>query len=389
MDMKEFVYATILSAGLLAVISTLLHDYLKGKLAHYEFYDKACLMLGGIFVIVGLTLFILGRLKVYNREGFFSLRVSFFQACLVGALFASSCGVAGVVYSYYHFSRSAVEVKWSIGIYKSLSDEPFSFIEQDVTNPVLTADDINDVPAKGVADPFMIREKGMYCMFFEVVNAKTHQGDIGLAISNDGQNWSYSQIVLHERFHLSYPCLFKWQDEYYMIPESSKTRSIRLYKANQFPSSWSFIKTLLEGMDFVDNTIFYYDNNWWLFTGTGNNDVLRLYYSTTPLGPWIEHPESPIVQGDANIARPGGQVIVFNDRVVRYAQDCDPYYGNQVWAFEITTLTKERYEERKIFDRPILKGFDNWNTGGMHHICPCKVDGNIWIAAVDGKDKGF
>ncbi|OHB59815.1 MAG: hypothetical protein A2173_01010 [Planctomycetes bacterium RBG_13_44_8b] len=387
---KEFVYIAIFSIGLLIIISILLHDYLQGKLSHYGFCDKACLLLGGIFAIIGLVLFILERYKIYERKGFFSVRVNLFQACLVSVLFAFTCGISGIVYSYYSFSPAGAATReWTIGIYKSLSQEPFNFMEKDVVNPVLTASDVSDVPAKRVADPFLIRDGDMYYMFFEVDNVRTNQGDIGLAISKDGENWSYSQIVLDERFHLSYPCVFKWQDEYYMIPESAEVKSIRLYKGEQFPYRWSFVKTLLEGMDFVDSTIFYYGESWWLFTETGNDDTLRLYYAATPLGPWTEHPKSPIVQGDANIARPGGMVIVFDNRVVRYTQDCVPYYGNQVWAFEIVTLTKELYEEKRVSDRPILKGFDDWNTGGMHHISLCKVDVNNWIAAVDGTAKGF
>jgi hypothetical protein len=145
------------------------------------------------------------------------------------------------------------------------------------------------------------------------------------------------------------------------------------------------VKTLLEGKDFVDNTIFYYNNTRWLFTGTRNNTVLRLYYSDKLTGPWIEHPKSPIITGDANISRPGGNVVAFDtNRIVRYTQDDDPYYGNQVWAFEITALTKTSYEEHRVGRTPILKGVDNWNTRGMHHISPCLVSGNGWIASVDG-----
>ena len=390
MNKKDIVYIAVLSVGLLLVVATLLHDYVQDAIAHYGVCDKACLLLGVIFAIVGLVLFILERYKIYERKGFFSVRVNLVQAFLIGFLVALTCGISGIVYCYYRFSPAGAAAReWTIGIYKSLSKEPFNFMEQDVVNPVLTASDVSDVPAKRVADPFLICESDTYYMFFEVDNAGNNQGDIGLAISKDGGNWSYSQIVLDERFHLSYPCVFKWQDEYYMIPESAEIQAVRLYKAEQFPYRWSFVKTLLEGMDFVDNTIFYYGESWWLFTETGNDDTLRLYYAATPLGPWTEHPKSPVIQGDANIARPGGMVIVFDNRIVRYAQDCVPYYGNQVWAFEIVTLTKEFYEEKRVSDRPILKGFDDWNTGGMHHISPYRVDFDNWIAAVDGTAKGF
>lgn len=288
-----------------------------------------------------------------------------------------------IVISYAPVGQVAIR-EWSIGIYISSSHEPFNFTGENVSNPVLTADDVTDVQAKFVADPFLIHDNDTYYMFFEVMNTNTGQGDIGLAISNDGLNWSYSQIVLDERFHLSYPCVFKWKNEYYMIPETSQTKSIRLYGANDFPYSWSLVKTLVKGRDFVDNTIFHYNNTWYLFTETGNDDVLCLYYSNTPLGLWTEHTKSPIIKGNANIARPGGNVVVFDNRIVRYAQDDNPHYGNQVWAFEITTLTTESYEEQRIGIRPILKGFDNWNTRGMHHISPCRVSNNRWIASVDG-----
>ena len=103
--------------------------------------------------------------------------------------------------------------RWSIGIYTG--ESPFNFISpENVVNPVLTAKDVTDVSAFYVADPFMINENSTWYMFFEVVNIKTFQGDIGLAISNDGFNWTYKQIVLDEQFHLSYPYIFKWRNDY-------------------------------------------------------------------------------------------------------------------------------------------------------------------------------
>ncbi len=291
--------------------------------------------------------------------------------------------LVGIGILLYH-RLEKTESEWSIGIYISSSHEPFNFIGENIDNPILTKDDVTDVQAEFIADPFLIHENGTFYIFFEVFNAHTNQGDIGLAISNDGMDWSYKQIVLDETFHLAYPCVFKWNNEYYMIPDTYTTKTIKLYKANDFPYSWSFVKILLEERDFVDNTIFHYDNVWWLFTGTIDNDMLYLFYSDMPLGPWTEHPQSPIIEGDANIARPGGKVIVFDDRIIRYAQDDDPYYGNQVWAFEITSLTTENYEEQRIGSKPILKGYDNWNANGMHHISPYRVSENRWIASVDG-----
>lgn len=92
--------------------------------------------------------------------------------------------------------------KWSIGIY--IGESPFNFVSpENISNPVLTAKNVTDVAADFVADPFMIKENSTWYMFFEVMNSRTQQGDIGLAITNDGLKWVYKQIVLDEPFHLS------------------------------------------------------------------------------------------------------------------------------------------------------------------------------------------
>jgi hypothetical protein len=103
------------------------------------------------------------------------------------------------------------------------------------------------------------------------------------------------------------------------------------------------------------------------------------------MGPWLEHPKSPIIQGNARIARPAGRVQVDTDRVIRYAQNSVPYYGTDVRAFEITELTCTSYREREVDNNPILKPSGRgWNACGMHQIDPHLISGGQWIAAVDG-----
>ena len=280
--------------------------------------------------------------------------------------------------------------EWSIGIY--IGQSPFNLVSpENVDNPVLTRKDVSDVKAILVADPFMLKVNRIWYMFFEVLNlqAGKGKGEIGLAVSENGVNWGYQQIVLAETFHLSYPYVFQWMDSYYMIPESYQAGSIRLYKALKFPIQWSFVATLLNGQVFLDTSIFRYANKWWIFTETNPNhryDTLRLYYADGLMGPWVEHPKSPIIEGNSHIARPAGRVLVFNDRVVRYTQDWYPAYGSQVRAFEITELTTTCYREREVDKSPILAASDcRWNRCGMHHIDPHPMDDGRWIACVDGQ----
>jgi hypothetical protein len=274
--------------------------------------------------------------------------------------------------------------EWSIGIYTGSS--PFDLGEPDnLCNPILTAKHVTDVRANFVADPFMVRENDRWYMFFEVLNARDRLGDIGLATSDDGLDWQYEKIVLDEPFHLSYPYVFKWQNEYYLIPESYQMNSVRLYKAVDFPQKWFFVKTLLDGGDYVDSSIFYFKEKWWLLTLMFKSNNLRLFYADEPTGVWTEHPQSPVIQSNINIARPGGRVIDFRGKIFRYTQDIEGIYGNQVRAFEVTELTTKSYREREVKKNPILKASGSgWNKIGMHTIDPIQIDLNQWIACVDG-----
>ena len=273
----------------------------------------------------------------------------------------------------------------AIGLYSGTSPFNTSPTPQ-IGNPILTANDITDVHAEYVTDPFVVKEDLTWFMFFGVRKTETKLGAIGLATSDDGYNWHYQRIVLDEPFHTSYPYVFKWQNEYYMVPESPGADSIRLYKAQAFPNNWSLVKTLLTG-NYVDPTLFRFDGLWWMFAESNphGHDRLSLFYANDLGGPWAEHPMSPVINGNGHIARPGGRVINFEKRLIRFTQDDEPYYGNKLWAFEITHLSPTQYNEKRVGDLPALReGEMAWNNRGMHHIDLHQIGPKNWIAYVSG-----
>jgi hypothetical protein len=299
--------------------------------------------------------------------------------------------LTGLIAGLYLWRQGAIPLAirksdWSIGIY--VGESPFRLgPDPDVKNPVLTARDVTDVPAVFIADPFMIKEGDTWYMFFELMESGIGRGCVGLATSDDGANWSYQQVVLKEPFHLSYPYVFKWQNEFYMTPESSMANSVRLYKAVDFPAKWVLVETLLDGKDFSDPSPFFYDGKWWIFVGTDveANDTLHLYYADHLEGPWTQHPTSPVIQGDARIARPAGRVIQHAGRLFRYTQDCSLKYGDQVRSFEILELTPNSYREQEMADNPVLSPSKNgWNAEAMHTVDLHETDRDRWIACVDG-----
>jgi hypothetical protein len=277
---------------------------------------------------------------------------------------------------------------WSIGIYTGKSPLELGPAPQ-ISNPVLTRDSVSDVHATLVADPFMLQANGTWYMFFEVMNEQSGRGEIGLAVSQDAFRWRYQQIVLREPFHLSYPYVFEWRNTCYMVPESYQAKSVRLYKAIEFPTRWTLVTTLLDGDSFIDPTLFHFNNHWWLFADLSRPPyyagTLRLFHADCLTGPWVEHPKSPVVEANPHIARPAGRVVILDGKVIRYTQDCCPEYGSRVRAFEITELTSTTYREQAVDLPPIIQaGGKNWNESGMHHVDPHYSGDGQWIACVDG-----
>jgi hypothetical protein len=278
--------------------------------------------------------------------------------------------------------------QWTIGIYRS--DSPFHFnVLQGWINPLFRAEDVTDVPAKFVADPFLVKEGDTWNLFFEVYNLDTQQGDLAVATSKNTWTWKYEKLIIDEPFHLSYPYVFKSGADYYLIPESFEANSIRLYKADEFPTKWSFVKTLVEGRDYVDNSIVYYNGKWWLFSSVTSNDKLYLHYADSLTGPWQEHPQSPIVVNDLHKSRPSGRMIIYAGRLYRFTMDVDPPVGtHQVMVYEITEITSTNYSEKLAQDVPVLVASGSgWNRDAMHQLDPVQVDENSWIASVDGFGK--
>lgn len=289
---------------------------------------------------------------------------------------------------YHVYIRSAPDYDiWSIGIYagRSLWNlQPAA----GVTNPVLTRDDVTDVSAVLVADPFMVQRGSEWFMFFELLNWRANKGEIGLATSHDGLHWSYQQRVLVEPFHLSYPHVFEHNGEYYMVPETRQSGSVRLYRATSFPTEWELQTTLIEGCELTDASLFCYHGHWWMFAGDGadgRSDALRLYGAARLNGPWSEHPSSPLVRQDPKIARPAGRVVVAGSTAFRLAQNCKRDYGREVRAFEVLHLDRDTYREREIESSPVLTASGKgWNSFGMHHLDVHQTDDGTWLACVDG-----
>jgi hypothetical protein len=284
------------------------------------------------------------------------------------------------------------QMDWSISIYEGrdfLGLKPTAAVK----NPVLSRKNVTDVLASFVADPFMMQFGDEWLMFFEVFNHKQRKGELAFARSKDGYKWNYQQIIISEAFHLSYPYVFEFESDWYMIPESCEANSVRLYKAKKFPDTWEFITEILVGQRFVDASILNFNGLWWLFVGVEPSNgaacnMLKLYYADSLLSNWVEHPMSPIVSNNSEISRPAGRMRQIDNRPIRFTQDCQVTYGYNVTAISIESLTKDEYVEARIHangDYLFELGTMKCNRVGMHHIDFIMLNDDRCIACVDAR----
>lgn len=205
------------------------------------------------------------------------------------------------------------------------------------------------------ADPFVVEDKGNYYIFYEELPYSSNKGHIAcISLNKETGEPEKSFEVLKKAYHLSYPFIFTYEGDYYMIPESCENRSIELYRAKSFPKDWEFVGNLKEDIDAVDTTLFFHQGYWWMFSsiaeqeGALHDDELSLFYADSPLSRnWTPHPLNPIVS-DVRKARMAGQIFQHEGKLIRPAQDCSGLYGRAFSFFEIEELNPENYREKLI-----------------------------------------
>lgn len=201
------------------------------------------------------------------------------------------------------------------------------------------------------ADPFIVHKDDVYYIFIEELEYKDNKGYISVILMDKNGNHSEPEKVLEKPYHLSYPFIFDWKNESYMIPETSENRSIEIYKCTDFPYHWELHKKIFENIDAVDTTLFFYNGNWWLFTnirgnqGASFDDELFLFYSNDPLSKnWNPHPLNPIVS-DTRKARSAGKIFEYEGNIYRPSQNCGGRYGRGLNLSKILKLSEAEYEE--------------------------------------------
>lgn len=231
------------------------------------------------------------------------------------------------------------------------------------------------------ADPFLIERNGRDYLFFEDYSFSSNKGVISCCELDAQGNYTTPRVVLERKYHLSYPFLFAWQGQYYMIPETRDNGTIEMYRAEDFPHTWVLETVLMSNVAATDSTLLYYHDKWWLFTAgmlehASPNYPLWLFFSDSPMGPWTAHPKNPIVS-DPTCSRPAGSLFFDNGELIRPGQDCSRGYGYAAHLHRVTVLSETDFQETVVASlRPdqILgsSGLHTFNQSANFRVVDCK-----------------
>lgn len=231
-----------------------------------------------------------------------------------------------------------------------------------------------------LADPFFVKEKDTFYLFFEHKKTKS-DADIGLLTSVDGKNYQYRGTVLSQKFHLSYPQVFKYRNDFYMVPESKQANAILLYKAHRFPYDWRICDTLVANVNLVDPSIYLSDSlNIMVATDYAKN--MYVYQADSLFGKWQLHKKPIALIGTES--RAGGRFFADTKGLILPVQDFSNGYGCGVSLYRFT-FKGDKYSIKR--EKPLFLGANEkikeFNAG-MHQLDIQRIDTNHYYYVYDG-----
>jgi len=183
------------------------------------------------------------------------------------------------------------------------------------------------------ADPHVIERNGHYYIFIEELLYKSNKVHISVIKMDKSGKYESPHIVLERPYHLSYPFIFEYEGQLYMVPESAQNNTIELYRCTDFPGKWEFVHNLMEGVKAYDATLSFHEGRWWMFVnmvevqGASSWDELFVFSADSPLSQsWTPHLKNPVVS-DCKRARPAGATFVVDGQLYRPSQNCSVKYG--------------------------------------------------------------
>lgn len=223
-------------------------------------------------------------------------------------------------------------------------------------------------PSKGYwyADPFLFVAKEKY-LFVEAFKKSKELGQVGYLSSADG--YKKLSILIEGNRHYSFPNVFKINGQIYMLPESSESHGVYLYRFDAFPNKLTLVKELVHG-DFVDTALVTV-NGYKAILLSYTSDSHKLYQIDVDFKS-LESTYKLLLDDKEKQLRPAGNAYTSNGKIYIPLQNCKDKYGESVIIRElrINNGTVELLNPFKIIDSSSIKELK------MNRIHTFNTDGN-------------
>ena len=250
--------------------------------------------------------------------------------------------------------------EWRVGFFKfninNLLNINKNFLDLDISW-------LDNDPEYYFADPFIINFKNKYKIFAERYLNREKIGKLcELEFINNKLKYKKDLSFINNK-HASYPYVFSYNDNLFMLPETKSLGVQNIYIYDEFSEDFIFYHNVFDNNKFSDPSIFYINNLWWIFAS--NDGELYLWYSDKLDGEWTYHFKNP-VKDDKQNARAGGSIFKINNSIYRTTQNIEKNYGLNINFNKIINISPETYFETKV--KTILPN-KLWSFNkGMHHM---------------------
>ena len=261
---------------------------------------------------------------------------------------------------YHLFDKGFYKRQWIL-LYQFQKEPDFSLINS--FKPLLPP------KSRFWADPFVVNHQNNNYIFLEELDSQKNRGYISYCKINDGKVSKPIKII-EETFHMSFPNVFEYNNQFYMIPETSAANNIQLWRCVSFPEKWQLETKLIDNIKALDSVIKEINNKWWLFCSVkpldsvSSHEELCIYYADDPISnKWMPHSKNPVTS-DARFGRNAGQIEEVDGRYFRYGQFSGITYGKALTKSEIINISETEYQEKfiEVIFPETKKGYHNLHT---------------------------
>ena len=212
-------------------------------------------------------------------------------------------------------------------------------------------------------------------MFFENFNIKTKKGKISVGELKKDTLININDILKLD-YHMSYPFVFNFKKNIFLIPETSDKKRIEIWKSISFPYKWKLYKILFENENHADVTLLKNKKNIWLFSNKSvdkfNDHLSELYiYKIVDnnFNKILPHKHNPVIC-DTRRARNAGNFYFEKNKIIRPSQiNLKNIYGYGLNLNKIKKLSINKYVEEN-FLKIIPKNKSSFI--GIHHLTSVK-----------------